>query len=92
MKVVRIYALVVLACFVLGFSTVLILPTPAQAVPSECSKVCGPFYVDCGEQCIIKPGEVGNWYGLGYPYKWDLECSGPYYCSPITYGCSHCQP
>lgn len=88
MKVVRIYAAVALACFVLGLSMVLLSPPPLQA--SECRQSCGQFYVDCGPQCVIKPGEVGNWYGLGYAELWDIECEGPYYCGLVPYGCHHC--
>ncbi len=92
MKVVRIYLMVALVSFLLGIAVVVITPPAAQAVPVDCYCNCGRFYVDCGLECPKQWGGTGSWYGLGYPYKNDIGCEGPYFCEPVIYGCHYCQP
>jgi hypothetical protein len=93
MKMVRVYAAVFVVCLCLGLGFVALAPrsTLAGPDPTPCRTVCGRIYVDCGEPCNqqIYPGQ--SWYGMGYPYQYDENCWGPYYCSPIKWGCHICQ-
>jgi hypothetical protein len=91
MRMVRLYLGVFVVCLCLGLAFVALTPRSAQAVEPPCNYACGRRYVDCGLPCDQSKYPNQSWYGMGYPWDYDEECWGPYYCSPIVWGCHICQ-
>ncbi len=91
MKMVRVYAAVFVACFLLGATFVLLAPEQGLATKSPCNPECY-VYFDCGPLCPQEKYPNQVYYGYHYSDSSDHECAGPFTCSTTNSGCHICQP